>query len=119
MAGPETESTTADSLRRRKAQLLEELERLTRPPTEGATVGFGKRVGEGTTEAVERMSTTATARSLTASIADIDRALAKLDEGTYGSCDLCGGPIGEARLEALPAVSTCVSCAAGKTTGGA
>jgi RNA polymerase-binding transcription factor len=115
----DTKDATVRSLRARRKQLVDELDRLTRPPSEGATVGFGKRVGEGTAEAVERMSTTATARSLSTSISDIDRALAKLGEGSYGVCDLCGGPIGEARLEALPAVSTCVTCAAGKTTGGA
>lgn len=74
-------------------------------------MAFGKRVGDGTSEAVERLATTATARSLSVSIADIDRALEKLEEGTYGSCDQCGNEIGEARLEALPASNRCVDCA--------
>jgi DnaK suppressor protein len=95
----------------RKAELQLELGRLTAPPSSGAAVAFGKRVGEGTTEAVERLSTTATARSLTHSIADIDRALVKLDDGTYGICDVCGKEIGAARLEALPAAARCVECA--------
>lgn len=101
-----------DDLIRRRVGLTAELERLTEPPKEGASVGFGKRVGDGTTEAVERLATTATARSIAASIKDIDRALAKLDEGTYGVCDKCEKRIGEARLEARPATSLCVSCAA-------
>ncbi|MGH8947302.1 MAG: TraR/DksA family transcriptional regulator [Acidimicrobiia bacterium] len=99
------------SLIDRKAELQLELDRLTAPPTSGAAVSFGKRVGDGTTEAVERLSTTATARSITHTIEDIDRALAKLDDGTYGTCDVCGQQIGAARLEALPAASRCVSCA--------
>jgi DnaK suppressor protein len=74
-------------------------------------VSFGKRVGDGTTEAVERLSTTATARSITHSIEDIDRALVKIDDGTYGKCDVCGNDIGSARLDALPAASRCVECA--------
>ena len=74
-------------------------------------MSFGKRVGDGTTEAVERLSTTATARSIAHSIEDIDRALAKLEVGTYGICDECGAAIGAARLDALPAVSGCVECA--------
>ena len=96
----------------RKAELEVELGRLTAPPTTGAAVSFGKRVGDGTTEAVERLSTTATARSITHSIEDIDRALIKVDDGTYGKCDVCGDDIGVARLEALPAASRCVDCAA-------
>jgi DnaK suppressor protein len=96
----------------RKAELEVELGRLTAPPTTGAAVSFGKRVGDGTTEAVERLSTTATARSITHSIEDIDRALVKIDDGTYGRCDVCGNDIGVARLDALPAASRCVECAA-------
>jgi DnaK suppressor protein len=96
----------------RKAELEVELGKLTAPPTTGAAVSFGKRVGDGTTEAVERLSTTATARSITHSIEDIDRALVKIDDGTYGKCDVCGNDIGVARLDALPAASRCVECAA-------
>jgi len=102
---------TAASLEARRQELTAELGRLTEPPAEGTSIGFGKRVGDGTTEAVERLATTATARSIAASITDIDRALVKVDEGTYGICDSCGDPIGEARLDALPAASLCVGCA--------
>ncbi|HEX6145604.1 MAG TPA: TraR/DksA C4-type zinc finger protein [Acidimicrobiia bacterium] len=60
------------------------------------------------------MSTTAAARSIAASIADIDTALEKVEAGTYGLCDECGAPIGDARLEALPAASLCVTCSGRK-----
>jgi len=106
-----TSSTTEEMLRSRRAELVAELERLTEPPEEGAAVAFGKRVGDGTTEAVERLATTAMARSLSASIMDIDRALLKLGEGSYGLCDECGDEIPATRLEALPATTRCVSCA--------
>ena len=99
----------------RRRELDAELARLTEPPAEGASVAFGKRVGDGTSEAVERLSTTATARSIAASIADIDQALEKVEAGTYGVCDECGAPIGETRLEALPAASRCVTCSGRKT----
>lgn len=101
----------AESLQARRSDLTAELERLTEPPTESTGVSFGKRVGDGTTEAVERLATTATARSLSASIRDIDGALAKIEAGTYGTCEECGGPIGDTRLEALPATVRCVDCA--------
>ncbi|HET9201558.1 MAG TPA: TraR/DksA C4-type zinc finger protein [Acidimicrobiia bacterium] len=104
-----------DAVRRalfdRRADLAAELGRLVEPPAEGAAVSFGKRIGDGTTEAVERLSTTAAARSISDSLADIDRALAKIDDGTYGRCDECGREIGAQRLEALPAASRCVDCA--------
>lgn len=103
--------TIEEVLRSRRADLVAELERLTEPPEQGAAVAFGKRVGDGTSEAVERLATTATARSLSASIADIDRALQRLAEGSYGTCDSCGDRIPDARLEALPAATLCVTCA--------
>jgi RNA polymerase-binding transcription factor len=100
-------------LQGRAGELREELRRLTeRPPDATPAVGFGKRVGDGTTEAVERINTTATARSIAAAIAEVDRALEKLDEGTYGTCDACGERIGEERLEAVPWAALCVDCAA-------
>jgi DnaK suppressor protein len=89
---------------------MAELERLTAPPEETSAVAFGKRVGDGTTEAVERLATTAAARSLSESLKEIDRALAKVDSGTYGICDRCGGSIPDARLDARPAAATCVGC---------
>ncbi|HEU4915433.1 MAG TPA: TraR/DksA C4-type zinc finger protein [Acidimicrobiia bacterium] len=99
------------ALLERRADLEAALRRLVAPPAEGAAVSFGKRIGDGTTEAVERLGTTAAARSLTDSITDIDRALAKIDGGTYGLCDDCGVAIGADRLRALPAASRCVDCA--------
>ena len=39
-----------------------------------------------------------------------ERAIARIDAGTYGNCESCGQPIGEARLEAYPRATLCVSC---------
>ncbi|MCD9623136.1 TraR/DksA family transcriptional regulator [Rhabdothermincola salaria] len=39
---------------------------------------------------------------------DVEKALARLDDGTYGACEVCGNPIGEARLEAMPATRFCI-----------
>ena len=38
----------------------------------------------------------------------IERALKRLDEGTYGTCDICGKPIEKARVKALPYVDLCI-----------
>lgn len=97
-------------LQARRDELGRELAGLTAPPEAGANLSFGKRVGDGTAEAVERITTTVTARALTKSVAQIDRALEKLDDGTYGVCDICGTEIPEERLEAIPATSLCVQC---------
>jgi DnaK suppressor protein len=104
------EQAVATRLREREAELVRELERLTAPPDATAAIGFGKRIGDGTTEAVERLSTTAAAQSLTTTLREVRRALEKLDAGTYGTCDGCGAAIPEERLEARPATSRCVGC---------
>lgn len=103
----------ADDLRARRRKLASELGAVTtveRDPD--ASVSFGKRVGDGTTEAVERLNRVGTARELEAMLRDVDRALAKVEEGTYGICDRCGMFIPEARLEARPWSVLCVDCAA-------
>jgi DnaK suppressor protein len=102
------EAKTALEARRR--QLAYELADLTKPPEAGSNLSFGKRIGEGTSEAVDRISSTAAARSIAASLTEVDRALAKVDEGTYGRCDDCGQAIAPERLEAIPSATLCVRC---------
>ncbi|MFO0945367.1 MAG: TraR/DksA family transcriptional regulator [Planctomycetota bacterium] len=43
-------------------------------------------------------------------VAQIDRALARLRDGTYGSCEMCGKKIAVARLNALPYTPLCIDC---------
>ena len=43
-------------------------------------------------------------------LAEIDAALRRIDEGTYGICSNCGKPIPEERLEALPWATLCIDC---------
>lgn len=40
----------------------------------------------------------------------IDKALKKIEEGTYGECESCGDPIGIKRLEARPVTDLCIRC---------
>jgi DnaK suppressor protein len=42
---------------------------------------------------------------------ELEGALARIDSGIYGTCELCGGPIGFERLRALPHSRTCIACA--------
>ena len=105
---PDAVRTVLDACR---AELGAELGELTAVPLDPMiAVSFGKRVGDGTTQAVERLNQVGTARQLAAKLADVDRALEKLDEGTYGRCDGCRAQIPEERLEARPWSVLCVSC---------
>jgi len=44
-------------------------------------------------------------------ITEIERALEKIEDGTFGSCNLCGAEIAEERLEILPEANICMECA--------
>lgn len=59
----------------------------------------------------ERGEADALAGQLTETLAEIDDALAKLDAGTYGSCESCQQEIGDERLEAMPEARLCITCA--------
>ena len=97
----------------KRGELTEQLGVLTAVPRDPmAAASFGKRIGEGTSEAVERLNTTGTAKQLDAMLTDVVRALGKFDDGTYGICDRCGATIPDERLEARPWSVLCVRCSA-------
>ena len=66
---------------------------------------------EGASTAFERQQVSALLEQAAAQLVDLDAALARLDDGTYGSCQQCGDPIPAGRLEARPATRTCITCA--------
>ena len=105
-----------DAVRReleaRRAGTSERVTELAKAPELGEAQGFGKRIGDGTTEAITRLTEIGVGRSLEAGLERTERALAKLDAGTYGICDRCGQPIAARRLEAMPDSVLCVRCAA-------
>ena len=104
--------TIRTALLTRLENLDEELADLTAVPRDPATaVSFGKRIGDGTTEAIDRMTKVGTAEQLAVMRTDVVRALEKIEEGTYGLCDRCGASIPDERLEARPWSVRCVSCA--------
>src|SRR3954471_4178614 len=100
------------TLRERLAELTKPLEKFAKAPERGALLGFGKRIGDGTTEAISRITEAGVGSTLEVTLTKIDRALAKIDEGSYGICDSCGKPIAPGRLEAAPESTLCVQCAA-------
>ena len=64
---------------------------------------------EGQTIAFERSQTGALVRQAEEHLREVDAALARLDAGTYGRCEVCGQAVPEGRLEARPAARTCVA----------
>jgi RNA polymerase-binding transcription factor len=99
-------------LAERLASLDAEVGELTAVPRDPASaISFGKRIGEGTNEAIDRLTNVGAAEQLDAMRADVVRALAKLEDGTYGLCDRCGLSIPDERLEARPWSVLCVRCA--------
>ncbi len=95
-------------LEEKLAELDEQLTGLSASTGDIGGISFGKRVGEGTSFAVERLSQVAAHDRLGETHAEVVRALAKMDDGTYGRCDVCAEPIGAARLEARPWSTRCI-----------
>ncbi|MCL4287659.1 MAG: TraR/DksA C4-type zinc finger protein [Thermoleophilia bacterium] len=116
MADPGAEAEKLDpdaieaGLRKRLAEVRERLAALKKPPERGSGIGFGKRIGDGTSEATDRFNDVGVADSLEAIEGRLERALEKLGEGTYGTCDGCGAVIPAGRLRSRPESVRCVSC---------
>jgi DnaK suppressor protein len=79
------------------------------PPSGG--ISFGKRVGEGTSIAIERFADVAIHGQVLQQLAAVDKALGRLEEGVFGLCTSCQKPIPIERLDVIPWAATCVSCA--------
>jgi len=58
----------------------------------------------------ERARVIAVVRALRSNLHDVDRALAKIAAGTYGTCERCGDPIADERLDAIPWALLCIDC---------
>jgi len=95
----------AESLRMDAQQLAEDIE--------PGDTQFDEESGEGDTLSVERERNLALSAQARAAVDEIDLALARMDAGTYGVCQRCGGPIPKARLKAVPSASMCVACKSG------
>jgi DnaK suppressor protein len=113
---PEAEPPLGDDLVASLEALRDDLEARAAALRAGATVpsggiSFGKRVGEGTSIAIERFTDVAIHEQIVHQLAAVDSALVRVAEGTYGICEVCGRVIAPERLEAIPWAAACVSCA--------
>ena len=89
-----------DELRRQRAEL---------EPQSATAPGFDENFADSGQVAAERGENFTLAANLTDQLDDVEAALQRLDDGTYGKCEVCGEQIGEARLEAMPAARFCIN----------
>ena len=61
------------------------------------------------TETFDRERDLSILEQVEAELTDIEHALTRLDDGSYGRCEACAEPIDDARLEALPAARFCLA----------
>ncbi|MEU2791937.1 TraR/DksA C4-type zinc finger protein [Streptomyces sp. NPDC007100] len=102
-----------------RTELLDEVERLRAEITasEDALAGLMRDTGEGTgdeadtgSKNITREHEMALASNAREMLLQTERALERLDAGTYGLCENCGKPIGKARMQAFPRATLCVEC---------
>lgn len=78
---------------------------------------FDEPGGDAATETVERAQSMALGANLREIYEEVNAALAKIDDGTYGTCDTCGKDITKKRLNALPWATMCKDCRSGLSGG--
>ena len=78
-------------------------------PGHGGSADFDDNFADSGQVAAEQGENKVLAAQLRAELDEVDRALAKLDDGTYGRCETCGEPIAPARLEAVPTTRFCIA----------
>lgn len=98
-----------DTIRRQLAAVTSDFDDVVAAASDVAT--DDEHDPEGSMIAYERARTAALAEQARTHLADIERALSRLDGGDYARCERCGGDIGSARLQARPTARRCIDCA--------
>lgn len=93
-----------------QAQLKEQLQQLEAEAARYESIGYSNHMADDGTDAFDQAVGVTLKRKVEASLEEVARALAKLEDGTYGLCESCGARIDRARLEALPRVQYCLEC---------
>jgi DnaK suppressor protein len=102
-------STLRDQLEEERARLLDQLRQLGIGP--GGKLDYDDGFADSGQVTAERSEVEALGGTLLDTLREIEDALRKFDDGTYGQCESCGNQITEARLEAMPAARLCINCA--------
>lgn len=104
------------NLEHERKRLIEELEELDdNSDKDHQSASSFNKTGESADAATNLERRLALASHKRINLAAIDRALKKIDAGTYGMCEDCGQPIDPVRLEALPHTINCLVCSSAKT----
>ena len=93
-----------------RERLEAELARLSAPMDDRERPGLSTHMADHGSEVFEQAKNLAVGQRLRMTLDSVNRALEKMDQGTYAVCDRCGGPIDPARLKALPNATLCKSC---------
>jgi RNA polymerase-binding protein DksA len=101
----DADETTRAALEEERDQLRHQLSDL------GVTVVYDENFADSGQVAAEQGESRALVGQLEETLIEVEKALSKLDSGTYGMCESCSKPIGEDRLEAMPATRFCIDCA--------
>lgn len=80
------------------------------PDSDDAEIDVERGFADSAHATAERARTLSVMKALRANLRWVNRAITKMDLGTYGTCERCGGPIGLERLEALPWAILCIDC---------
>jgi DnaK suppressor protein len=105
-----------DQIRRRldsdREHLISQLADMGVDPDTGAPNGdqFQQGFADSGQSTAEKALTLSMAEGVLENVKEIDAALGRIAGGTYGSCESCGQPIGDERLEARPVARLCVTC---------
>ncbi len=100
------------TLNQERAKLVHQLTELGATESGELTgdVEFGDGFADAAAATAERSEVLGIVENLTKLLADVDQALAKVEDGTYGLCKACGKEIGAARMEFRPTSRYCVDC---------
>jgi DnaK suppressor protein len=94
-----------------RAVLEQERDDLLRQLGELGDLNYDSNFADSSQVTAERGEAEVLASKLREALDEVERALAKQDEGTFGLCESCGKPIPPARLEAMPTARFCIDCA--------
>jgi DnaK suppressor protein len=109
MLTPERIVRLRNYLLEEQASLQQQLTSLDNAAQE-ANVGLGNHMAEDATAAFDQATTVSLRRGHELALKEVERALHRMDEGTYGRCERCGDEIDFARLKAVPQATLCMSC---------
>jgi DnaK suppressor protein len=111
-------SITEEKLAELRAALEEQRDNLRKeieeqggdPDSDDAEIDVERGFADSAHATAERARTLSVMKALRANLRWVNRALKKMELGTYGICERCGKPIAVERLEALPWAILCIDC---------